>query len=900
MRSISPQKISLTQYQAGWSARHSGTSGVSEAHLKALIESTDDLIWSVDLNFRVVAFNGAFAEAVRSSQGVAVESGMDFGHLPCGKTEFWCSVFGRTLNEGSIRTTLELEDGRRFELALNRVMERGRIVGISCFAKDITERAQAESLLKVSEQRFRTLIEKAPTSVAACRDGIRLYVNDRYAEMFGLSAPDQAVGQSVYGSWAPKSAAVLKEYARRQARGETVPNELEGTAQRLDGTRFPVHVAVTQVELPDGPATVSFFTDMTERRLAEAALRDNEVRFRSYFELPMVGMAATSLEKRFLMVNDHTCEILGYTRDELLGLDWAAITHPQDLDGNVKQFDRLLAGEIDRYSLEKRFIRKDGQAIWTKISVGCVRKPDGTADYICVIMDDISRQKAAEEAIRIAEREYRTIFEEAPEGIFKATKDGKSVALNPSGARKLGFASAEEGVAAFTNTPMAVWYNPDDRAAAVAEVDQKGEIRDVHRQFKRKDGSPLWVSLTARDVKDENGNSLYYQGFFEDISERKRLEAESAAQLREVRILSEMNSAMLRARSEHELLKEYCRIIVETAGYRMAWVGYAENLEKRIVPMAWAGLEDGYLSAVRIMWDGSEYSNSTPGRAVMSGKIQAFEDLSAEPDYAIYLPEARKRGFVSSISLPFHVTSDAVACLTAYGTTPNQWSESERRLMDQVASALAYGIRTLRDAIAKERSQRDLRTSLEQTIQLIAETIDQRDPYTAGHQRRVANLCAAIGRKLGLDQERVHGLRLAASIHDLGKIGIPAEILNRPGRLTPIQLSLVQEHAQLGFEMIKNVQFPWPIADMVHQHHERMDGSGYPQGLGGDSILLESRILGVADVVESMATHRPYRPSRGIDAALDEVLLGRGSRYDADVVDACVSLFREDGYVLPA
>jgi HD-GYP domain-containing protein (c-di-GMP phosphodiesterase class II) len=219
--------------------------------------------------------------------------------------------------------------------------------------------------------------------------------------------------------------------------------------------------------------------------------------------------------------------------------------------------------------------------------------------------------------------------------------------------------------------------------------------------------------------------------------------------------------------------------------------------------------------------------------------------------------------------------------------------------MDHVASALGYGIRTLRTAIAKDQYERDLRISLEQTIQVIAETVDQRDPYTAGHQRRVADLCVHIARNMGLAEERVHGLRLAAGIHDLGKVGIPSEILSKPGRLTPIQYSLVKEHAQLGYEIIRGVHFPWPIADMVRQHHERLDGSGYPLGLKGDEMLLESKILAVADVVEAIATHRPYRATLGIGAALEEIAAGRGKLYDTAAVDACLRLFNDDGYVLP-
>nr|WP_305910148.1 HD-GYP domain-containing protein [Methylomarinum sp. Ch1-1]MDP4519669.1 HD-GYP domain-containing protein [Methylomarinum sp. Ch1-1] len=198
------------------------------------------------------------------------------------------------------------------------------------------------------------------------------------------------------------------------------------------------------------------------------------------------------------------------------------------------------------------------------------------------------------------------------------------------------------------------------------------------------------------------------------------------------------------------------------------------------------------------------------------------------------------------------------------------------------------------------KSANQLKEALIGTIRAIALTVEKRDPYTAGHQSRVADLAAAIAEELGLDQERIEGLRLGATIHDIGKIYIPAEILNRPGRLSEHEFGMIKSHAEVGYDIIKDVQFPWPVADMVLQHHERLDGSGYPNGLKGDEIILEARILAAADAVEAITAHRPYRPGLGINTALDEIESKRGLTYDADVVDACLRLFREKGYTLDA
>ncbi len=182
---------------------------------------------------------------------------------------------------------------------------------------------------------------------------------------------------------------------------------------------------------------------------------------------------------------------------------------------------------------------------------------------------------------------------------------------------------------------------------------------------------------------------------------------------------------------------------------------------------------------------------------------------------------------------------------------------------------------------------------LMQTIGAIAATVEARDPYTAGHEQRVAQLASAIARAMGLPPEQVEGIALAASIHDLGKIRVPAEILSKPGRLNPIEYELVKMHAQTGYDIVKDIQFPQPIAQMVFQHHERLNGTGYPQGLKDGQILTGSKILAVADVVEAMSSHRPYRPGLGVEAALSEISEHRGILYDADVVDRCCMLFRE-------
>lgn len=184
-----------------------------------------------------------------------------------------------------------------------------------------------------------------------------------------------------------------------------------------------------------------------------------------------------------------------------------------------------------------------------------------------------------------------------------------------------------------------------------------------------------------------------------------------------------------------------------------------------------------------------------------------------------------------------------------------------------------------------------LQKATEDIIQAISFTSEVRDPYTAGHQKKVCELAVAISEEMNITEKQLQGVKYAAMIHDIGKISVPSDILSKPGKIGVSEFEVIKGHSQTGYELLNKIDFPWPISDIVHQHHERIDGSGYPNGLTKDEILLEAKIISVADTVEAMTSHRPYRPALGIDEALDEITTNRGKYYDAEVVDACVNIF---------
>lgn len=453
---------------------------------------------------------------------------------------------------------------------------------------------------------------------------------------------------------------------------------------------------------------------------------------------------------------------------------------------------------------------------------------------------------------------------------------------------------------------------PEDREAVRAHVGRilaGDDVPPIEHHIIRKDGELRWVKDTTILFKDASGTLLSYDGVIKDISERKKAEAEIAHTSRALATVSAVNRQLVYATEEDELLQAICRAIVEQRGYRMASVGYAQQDElKSIKIMAHAGHDDDYLKNARLSWAENEYGSGPSGRAIRSGTTQLCQDIANDPRYVPWRDAALKNGYAASIALPLANGDGKVfGILTVYAEEVYAFSAAEIDLLEEMAGDLAFGVRTLhtrheRDA-ALEQNQRylaQLKKSLEDTVRAIAGIVEMRDPYTAGHQGRVGELAAAIAVQMGLPDEQVQAVHLASIVHDLGKIKIPAEILSKPGQLNDIEYRFIQTHPQAGFDILKDIDFSWPIAQMVLQHHERLDGLGYPQGLKGDAIMLEARILSVADMVEAMSSHRPYRAALGVSTALDEIVRQRGTGLDPQVVDACLTLFRDKGFAFKA
>jgi HD-GYP domain-containing protein (c-di-GMP phosphodiesterase class II) len=381
--------------------------------------------------------------------------------------------------------------------------------------------------------------------------------------------------------------------------------------------------------------------------------------------------------------------------------------------------------------------------------------------------------------------------------------------------------------------------------------------------------------------------------------ELKNLNDELYRVNRSLLVLSAGNKSLLFAKTEQELLDRICREIVEKGGYLAAWIGFSGPTHDLYLRTAASYSKDNDES-VKIDWNTAGNGLHPVIKAVRENKVLVINDTSHESVHKQLGEQAAKFGYRSIIILPLHLEGIPFGALILTAYRENEFGDTQVEYLKETASDTSFGIEMLRTkqdrnrlALLGEQHELALRNSLEDALRAISLTIEMRDPYTAGHQHRVADLAKALAHDLGMSDEEIHGIYLAAVVHDIGKINIPAEILVKPGKLSEIEYALVKTHVEASYEILKGIKFPWPIANMVHQHHERLDGTGYPLGLKDGDILFGARIMAVADVVEAMSSHRPYRAGLGIALALNEIESGKGKVYDAAVVESCVRLFRE-------
>jgi putative nucleotidyltransferase with HDIG domain len=393
---------------------------------------------------------------------------------------------------------------------------------------------------------------------------------------------------------------------------------------------------------------------------------------------------------------------------------------------------------------------------------------------------------------------------------------------------------------------------------------------------------------------------LMHLGVGDDVDRRTEIEKLQWA------LLAHHKAARTLRIADHkdQLLEGVCQSIVTQKPYELAWVGFREeDASKTISLQAKAGSKVGYTDHLEVGWaEDSPLGLGPAGVSVRTGKPVIIKDSAKEAVLAPVLERAVSFGLQSIMAVPiFKEPTFVMGVLLVYATVPNAFGNIEVHLFESLADDISIGLRNIEqqqlldnEINVREAAQQQLGDALRATVEAMSRTMESRDPYTAGHQARVAKISVALAENLGWSQNDKEGLYLAAMVHDIGKVGIPSDILTKPSVLTPLEMQLVQQHAELGYQILKDIPFPWPIAEMVRQHHERLDGSGYPMKLKEHEILIGAKVLAVADTLEAMGSHRPYRPALGLSVALEQIQRESGVSLDSKVVSAAFTLAKGD------
>ena len=424
----------------------------------------------------------------------------------------------------------------------------------------------------------------------------------------------------------------------------------------------------------------------------------------------------------------------------------------------------------------------------------------------------------------------------------------------------------------------------------------------IDSEIVRSDGIRRVVTISSISFEEAGCRHLLLN--FQDITQILHVQRESAHFRWALATMLRVTRAALEAKSDIELMQMACDGIVDGVMYNMASVmvpGHDATAKVDIV--AFAGPRE-FFDGLAQTWDDNLSPNGPGCRAVRLGRTQIANDAQDSGlAHGTWLKMAEKFNVRSCVATPLFFAGKTIASLVIYSPRIGAFSDDDVSIFEEWAAGLTLGIQLQRDQANEKQhrqkeiqNKKDLRRSLEQTIATLAAVVEMRDPYTAGHQQRVALLADGIAQRLGLSSDRRDAVHFASLLHDIGKIKIPAEYLSKPGQLSAMEVAMIETHAQASRELLLGIDFPWPLAEIVGQHHERLDGSGYPDGKCGDEISCEARIIAVADVVEAMTSFRPYRHALGIQAALAEIKEQRGRKFDADAVDAACALFDEDGF----
>jgi PAS domain S-box-containing protein len=700
------------------------------------------------------------------------------------------------------------------------------------------ERRRAEEALLKSEAALNSILRAAPIGIGLVIHRVFGWTNEQFTTMTGYSR-GELLGQSarmLYDREAEFERVGQVKYSSIEQYGT---GSLETRFRRKDGKLIDVFLSSTPIDPLDLDAGVVFTAvDITDRQETITALRESEERYRTLVENIDLGITLISSDYRIIMTNAAQGGLFQKPVGDLIGRKCFREFEKRDgVCAHCPGAEAMATGK--RAVVETTGFRDDGSRIVARLQAFPHRGPNGRIIGFIEIVEDITERKQTEAALQESEHLYRSLFENLLNGfsycqmLFEDNQPQDFIYLKVNSSfETLTGLKDVEGKRVSEVIP-----GIRESDAELFEIYGRVALTGKPERFENYvEALKMWFSISVYSPQKE-----HFVAVFDVITEHKR--AEQELRLKEKMLDGASDSIFL-----HDIDGQFT--YMNEAAYKSRGYEREELFAKDI------------------------FALPTPEYAAI--RDQRLRELLEKGEVIFESAHFRKDGSIMPVEIHARVfdLDDRLLILSAArDITERKQSEV------QVRQALD-----------------NLHQALQGTVAALANTVEIKDPYTAGHQRRVAELSCAMARELGWPADRIEGIQVLCFLHDIGKIAVPAEILNKPGKISPTEFGLIKVHPQVGYDILKDIAFPWPVAQGVLQHHERLDGSGYPSGLTAAEISQEAKILAVADVVEAMVSHRPYRPALEKEEALEEITQNRGKLYDPDAVDVCVRLLTEKDF----
>ncbi len=753
---------------------------------------------------------------------------------------------------------------------------------------DITSRITMEQELKQSNDFQQSLFETTSMATSILEKDMTISrINHAYEQLTGYSKEEVEGKKKWIELVHPDYLEMMMDYHNRRRTDPTnIPKHYEFRLVTKNNDYKDIFLTVDLI--PGMQKSVASFLDITERKKSEKALREaNTIINRS----PAVAFLwKNEPDWPVEFVSENVDRLFGYTAEDFVEgkVSYIKCIHKEDLSRVVEEVSKNsnIAGLSSFAHEPYRIITRGSGFRWVQDITFIRRNNEGKITHYEGIVFDITEKIEIAEKLQISQNNYRSVVDFAPLIISNFLPDGTITFVN-----KAYCDFFEKEIPTVLGTNVFLTISNQDRVSMkknLAACTKESPAIVIENRV-NKQGKLHWIRWTDCAFFDENGKIAYYQSYGQDIHNQRHME----------QLLQALNRAA---------------ISMETAlTVRDIFDAVAEELKKLDTTCMFLPIDDeqGRLFTKYLYYDSKLLNKAEQIVGLQHEKysfpiekVKPYDEAirnkkvifikNTEPLFDQILPYSAKV-FAKQIIRFLNASRSIAAPLIVAGKTIGIFSVQSNFLTENDVPIFTAFNDQLAGAWKRVELLQDLKKTIDGTILTIAATVEMRDPYTAGHQTRVANLAAAIAREMNLSQTQIESVHMAGIIHDLGKINVPAEILSKPGKISALEFEIIKTHPQIGYDLLRKIQFPWPIAQIVLQHHEKMDGSGYPQGLKGEEIMIEARIICVADIVEAMSSHRPYRPSMGIDAALAQIKKDRGKLLDPQVVDVCLNLFA-NGY----